>query len=346
MTARECLLFLLVFVFVFSMRAEAQARIPVWIDTDPSVARGGHEVDDGFALMQAFHSPELDIRGVSVVFGNAPLPRAWQIGKEIVDNFGPRGLHVYRGAASSDDLGKRTAASDALTRVLQQQPLNILALGPVTNVATALKLHPELAKNVVRIVAVAGRRPGQHFVVGPKQAHGFRDFNFELDPAAFQVLLDVNVPIVLAPWELSSKVWITREDLKRLGHGGPDIQYLVPPALDWLAWWHENVGVEGFNPFDTLAVGYLTSPVLLHCTTVKARIEIAPDDTDQEVASKKKAYLFVAAGPKSFRTITYCSGVHSQFKEDLLARLLSHSYRPATTPIPGKNEKGTRATDK
>lgn len=89
----------------------AQARIPVWIDTDPSVARGGHEVDDGFALIQAFHSPELEVRGVSVVFGNAPLDTAWPIGREIVEKFGPKGLHAYRGAASSDDLGKESDAS-------------------------------------------------------------------------------------------------------------------------------------------------------------------------------------------------------------------------------------------
>lgn len=303
-------------------------------------------MDDGFALIQAFHSPELDIRGVSIVFGNAPLPRAWQIGKEIVENFGPKGLRVYRGAANNGDLGKSTEASDALARALRQGPLNILALGPVTNVATVLKLHPELAKNVVRIIAVAGRRPGQHFVVDPKQAPGFRDFNFELDPAAFQVLLDANVPIVLAPWELSSKVWIMREDLDRLARGGPDVQYLVPPALDWLAWWHENVGVEGFNPFDTLAVGYLTSPLLLDCATLKARIEIAPDDTNREVVSKNKPYLFVSADQKSLRAVTYCSGVHSEFKEDLLARLLGHSQRPATTPIPAKRERETRAPDR
>ena len=164
--------------------------------------------------------------------------------------------------AGFDDLGKETDASKALAEALQHGPMNILAIGPVTNVATVLKLHPELAKNVVQIIAVAGRRPGQRFLSSPNQAHGFRDLNFELDPAAFQVLLDAKVPIVLAPWEISSKVWIKREDLERLEHGGPDVNYLVPPAMDWLTWWHDNVGEDGFNPFDTLAVGYLTSPAL------------------------------------------------------------------------------------
>jgi inosine-uridine nucleoside N-ribohydrolase len=314
---------ILLLVSICPLSTAGQTKIPVWIDTDPSVERGGHEVDDGFALLQAFHSPELQIQGVSIVFGNAPLPKAWQIGTEIVEEFGPKGLGVYRGAASSEDLGKETDASKALALALQHGPVNILAIGPVTNVATVLKLHPELAKNVVQIIAVAGRRPGQRFLSGPNQAHGFRDLNFELDPSAFQVLLDAKIPIVLAPWEISSKVWIKREDLERLEHGGPDVLYLVPSAMDWLTWWHDNLGADGFNPFDTLAVGYLTSPDLFQCTKLKIRINSGPDDTGSEMVSKTKPFLIVSPNQDPSHTATYCSDVNSRFKEDLLARLLS-----------------------
>jgi inosine-uridine nucleoside N-ribohydrolase len=314
----------LLLVSLCSLGSECQTRIPVWIDTDPSVERGGHEIDDGFALLQAFHSPELEIQGVSIVFGNAPLLKTWPIGTEIVSKFGPKGLGVYRGAAGSDELGKETDASKALARSLQRGPLNILAIGPVTNVATVLKLHPELGKNVVQIIAVAGRRPGQQFLSSPNQAHGFRDLNFELDPAAFQVLLDANVPIVLAPWEISSKVWITRADLERLDQGGRDARYLVPPAMDWLNWWHDNLGAEGFNPFDTLAVGYLTSPALYQCTKSKIRINVGPDDTGLETAPRTKPFLIVSPNQASSHTVIYCSTVNSRFKEDLLGRLMSH----------------------
>lgn len=327
MTVKAQVLSALFLLFLAFARLEAQTKIPVWIDTDPSVERGGHEVDDGFALVQAFHSPELEIRGVSVVFGNAPLPKAWQIGKEIVERFGPQGLGVYRGAAGSDELGKPTDASEALTLALRQGPVHILAIGPVTNVATVLRLHPELAKNVVEIIAVAGRRPGQHFVVSPRQAHAFRDFNFELDPAAFQVLLDSHVPIVLAPWEISSKVWIRRSDVEQLRQGTPDSRYLSEPASDWLTWWQENVGVDGFNPFDTLAVGYLTSPRLYHCSDVNAKIEIARDDAASEGADKSKPYLYVSRAWNSPYQATYCSEVDPPFKEDLLSRLLNRFHK-------------------
>lgn len=300
----------------------AQATIPVWIDTDPSVARGGHEVDDGFALIQAFHSPELDVRGVSVVFGNAPLDTAWPIGREIVEKFGPKGLQAYRGAASSNDLGKETTASRALANALRTERLSVLAIGPVTNIATVLKLHPDLAKNVDRVVAVAGRRPGQRFAYSPSQDHAFRDLNFELDPAGFQILLDSGVPLVLVPWEISSKVWLTWGDLNRLSKGGPAARYLVPPALDWLAWWKENIGTDGFNPFDTLAVAYLTSPQFLFFSDLRVEIVTAPDDVSPDATTTTKPYLQVSDHPKSSRAVTYCYDARPQFKEDLLRRLL------------------------
>lgn len=318
---------LLFILFAGTMSCAAQAKLPVWIDTDPSVARGGHEVDDGFALIQAFHSRELEVRGVSVVFGNAPLPTAWPIGKEIVEKFGPKRLQAYKGAASGAELGRETEASEAIERALRKGRLNILAIGPVTNVATVLKLHPELAKNVIRIIAVGGRRPGQRFAASPTQAQAFRDFNFELDPSGFQVLLDSGVPIALAPWEISSKVWMKREDLERLEKGGPDVRFLVPPALDWLDWWHKNLGVDGFNPFDTLAVAYLTSPGLLQCSEFRAEIQIAPDDVSPEAKTRTKPYLYVSNDLKSSRSVTYCYNVRPPFKESLLRRLLRKSKR-------------------
>jgi len=120
------------------------AAIPVWIDTDPAVGVADRDVDDGFALLQAFNSPELALRGVSVVFGNAPLVQAWPIGLRIVGGFGPRGVRAYRGAAKAADLGVDNAATRALTAALRREPLVILVLGPATNVATVLRNQPAL----------------------------------------------------------------------------------------------------------------------------------------------------------------------------------------------------------
>lgn len=243
----------------------ASAAVPVWIDTDPSVARGGHEVDDGFALIQAFHSPALTVRGVSVVFGNAPLREGFPIAQHLVRDFGQPGLKVTSGAASANDLGVETDASRALASALRREKMVILMLGPATNVATVLRNHPELRNRIKKIVAVAGRRPNQRFSPSPN-APAFRDFNFELDAPGFQILLDARVPLVLAPWEISSKVWMRSADLANLRSSDASLTWVLDAAEDWLAYWKNSLAAEGFNPFDTLAVGYVISPHGFQCS--------------------------------------------------------------------------------
>jgi len=69
---------------VLTMAQAAPSRVAVWIDTDPAIGEKERDVDDGLALVQAVRSHELDIRGVSVVFGNAPLDRGLPIARRIV----------------------------------------------------------------------------------------------------------------------------------------------------------------------------------------------------------------------------------------------------------------------
>lgn len=299
----------------------AQQRTPVWIDTDPSVAAGGHEVDDGIALLQAFASPELEIRGISIVFGNTALPSATRIGREIVRRFGPPGARVYAGAAGKQDLGRPTEASRALAAELERSRLVILALGPVTNVATVVRNHPGLVQRIDRVIAVAGRRQGQSFLSGPSQKAPFRDLNFELDPESFRTLIGAGVPLVLTPWEISSKVWLTREELEAAAARNPGVRWMLPALYDWLALWKREFGADGFNPFDTLAVGYLARRNALECEEFSVAIEAAPDDTARARPAPEKPYLVVRPPAAGKPAVTYCHTASSEFKTDLLLRL-------------------------
>ena len=111
----------------------APASAAVWIDTDPAIGEPERDVDDGVALVQAFHSPELDIRGVSVVFGNAELERGLPIARRLVKDFGSTGLKVFRGAAKASELSHESDASRALAAASRAGAPTILAMGPATN---------------------------------------------------------------------------------------------------------------------------------------------------------------------------------------------------------------------
>lgn len=300
---------LILLLSVLALTAAPPRR--VWIDTDPSIAPGIHEIDDGIALLQAFASKDLNIRGISIVFGNADLPTASRIGREFVGKFGPKGMPVFIGASGPQDLGVETEATLALARELERGPMTIFALGPATNVATVIRNHPTLVKNIEQVIAVAGRRPGQKFIAGPKQKTPFRDFNFELDPEAFRVLLAARVLLVLAPWEISSKVWITRADVLAAARTNPGMAWILPAAEDWIAMWGREFGAPGFNPFDALAIGYLTNRRDLECGKFAAAIENEPD----------KLYLVVRPAEPAKLNVTYCFAAKPGFKQDLLRRL-------------------------
>ena len=130
-------LYVIALVACFAQKAMGTA---VWIDSDVSIGSPIREVDDAFALVLAFHSPEIRIVGLSTTYGNAPLGHTTRVAKDIVRRFGaPAGLRVakvYSGARSASELGRRTDASNALAAALEKGRLTYIALGPLTNLAT------------------------------------------------------------------------------------------------------------------------------------------------------------------------------------------------------------------
>jgi inosine-uridine nucleoside N-ribohydrolase len=189
-----------------------------------------------------------------------------------------------------------------------------------------LRNQPALASRVVRIVAVAGRRPGQRFTTGTTNPRGHRDFNFEEDPQAFRVLLASGVPLTLAPFEISSKVWLRTAELDAIARGDAKSNWIVAPARRWLALWTRTFGVDGFNPFDTLAVARITSPSQLTCEMLPARVDVLADDATEErvqgTTVAHKPYLLVSREfGASVPAVEYCYDVAESFKADLLRRI-------------------------
>ena len=301
-----------VFILFHLLGTCTATATPVWIDTDPSVGIG--EVDDGLALIQAMNSRALDIRGIGVVYGNAGVKECNRVAMQLADAFSEYKIPVYEGAASAEDDTSSDAAY-GLAKLLKTERIVVVALGPLTNIARTLRLNPALAANITQLVAVAGRRELLQFRVG-SMTDSFPDLNFEKDASSFkftvETLLKYNSNIVLAPWEISSNVWLTKDHLQMMQQAiVPDITEFnvgaaVPLSFDeallicqqslqhrmhdpsqqmigrcanlywvlekcthWADLWIRSFGTNGFNPFDTLAVGYLTDYDLYECDNVR-----------------------------------------------------------------------------
>lgn len=287
----------------------------VWLDVDPAVMPGGHEPDDGVAMVQAFHSPELEVMGVSVVFGNAPVDRGYPIAREIAARYGPPGLGVHRGsAAPSPD---PTPASRALIAALEAGPLTVLALGPATNVAAALRERPDLAERVESVVLVIGRRAEEPLTF-PGGGPNLLDFNFELDPDAAEVVLESGAPIVLTPFELAAKLPIPAGDWATLW-ATPFGEFFRRPIEDYLDWFGENYGRRATYPFDSFAVSFLVAPDLLECDRTTVAIREGPADGTSDTA-ETKPWLVRVESDEGW-PVTWCHTPDPALKGELLRRL-------------------------
>ncbi|MFN7993118.1 MAG: nucleoside hydrolase [Bryobacteraceae bacterium] len=191
--------------------AVACAADKVVFDTDC-----GYFGDDGAALVMMVRSPEaVALAAVTTVSGNVwAAESAGYIGEiggllgqpEIRAHVGAQLPLVHTPAMSKLEApldfdgafgrprkladGNGSAAIEALAAAVRQYPgqVTILALGPMTNVAILLKLHPDLETRIKRIVFMGGN------VHVPGNASAAAEFNFWFDPEAAQVVLRSRIP--------------------------------------------------------------------------------------------------------------------------------------------------------
>jgi len=304
--------------------AQADPNHAVWIDSDPAC---GHaqtdDVDDCWAILLAMRSPTLEIRGMSTLFGNGSGTKSYLTATNLVKRFGKKGQipPIFRGADETIDSSilKRNGASDAMARTLSNESMTIIALGPLTNVATLILQYPEHLRNIKRVIAIAGQRPdpGLGFYPGTSRLYHLHDLNFRKDVAAFNVLLQSNIPVTLVPYEVAAKISIQSTDLAILEKGGSESRWLSKTSKPWLLFWNNELGVKGFYPFDSLAIGVLTRPSLFNCDHIPAKIQ-----HKRAFFVTSRDNLLVSHEFTGHRYVEYCHGIDQNFKKELIEKLL------------------------
>ncbi|MCG8157820.1 nucleoside hydrolase [Brenneria goodwinii] len=270
------------------------------IDTDPGV-------DDAIAIWLALAAPELDVLGITVVAGNVPLEDTLANACKVVGLTGRTDVPVYAGSpgplvreqvygkyahigAFSRELVPDSSfrpeqghAVDFLVRTARQaaaanNPITLCALGPLTNLALALRHHPDVARGIKRIVtmscafsALGNRVP-------------WADFNVYADPHAAAIVFSSGVPVVIMPLDMTFQVLIQKQQIddleRRAGAPGAALAALLR-RFDR----NEVVrfGREGGPIHDATVVAWLLNPALF--SGVSARVDV-------EVAGRTAGYVF------------------------------------------------------
>ena len=294
------------------------SRIPLIIDTD--VALGAwHEgrprdIDDGFAIVEALNVDRIDLLGITTVFGNAPHTDVFRIANELVELKGAS-VPVYAGASSNQPGTGILPAVQFLADALQQQRLDIAAIGPLTNIAQLVEHFPQVLGNINSLIIVAGRTPGNRFFIG--DTGPVRDFNFENDVPAMATLLGADLPLVLAGFELTSTVEVAETDLATIRtRNNPTAEYFYKNSLDWVHHWTTTFPQDGgFHPWDSAAISYLLHPEYFVAEQRYACI----DELDGKPA--------LSCGPESTGVpVTYLSGFRNDGKANFVRDVVSTVY--------------------
>ena len=303
----------------------AARRLPqrVWIDTDAACGEPGwHDPDDCLALLALLGRPEVEVVGVSTVFGNAPAERTHRVAAQAVAQLRGGAVPVYRGCSAHFAECRSSDAVTALRAALAHGPLTILALGPVTNVARALGAATADQRAVAEVVAVMGRRPGHRFHPSENRAprawlfgHGpvFRDLNAALDPEAVTALLALQPRLTLVPYEAARQVVLDERDLARISARDAAGAWTAARCREWLARWRDRVGLDGFYPFDLVAAIYVLTPQRLDCAQVAVWVGRDPQLT---IFDRAQAVLVTQGPVPQDRPVAsaarYCTAVHAR----------------------------------
>lgn len=292
----------------------------VWIDTDPSIGSPIREVDDAFALAAAFHSPEIRIVGISTTYGNAPLPRTTSVAQDLVARFRATGQltsgGVHEGAKSPRDRLATSATESLSAELRSKRKLTYIALGPLTNLASFLRLHPDRAGQIERVLVVGGRSPETKLAFGPGGVLRVHDANVVKDRAAVRTVLDSKIPVLLLPTQTSAQLILTAKDLRDIGASGPAGTFLFQNSRVWLWFWKDIARLRGGPVFDALAVIAAARPDLLQF--------------EQRFASVTPTGDLVATSNRSpgSRRVSFCTGLKPGTTE-FLVRRIRISGRPA-----------------
>jgi len=202
--------------------------IPVVIDTD-----AGTDVDDALALALALASPEIDLRGVTIVDGDVNLRARivarllGQLGRPDIpvvpgssQPLGPGRMptmrgHEGRGILDVDYNGPEAVildqgAAEWLVELSHQLPVHAVAIGPYTNIARALQLDPALAQRLTHLTVMGGTVDASRYTSAWK-AHFARngitgawlDHNSASDPEAALICATSGVPMTWVTAELT-----------------------------------------------------------------------------------------------------------------------------------------------
>ena len=245
----------------------------------------GTDVDDALALALALASPEMELVAVTTVSGDVGL-RA-RIAARLLALAGRPDVPVHAGCAKPfasvggfaafghegqgilDDGPAAVAAEPAVEALLRLfrpgAELELVAVGPLTNIAAALARDPGLARRIARLTLMGGWIRGA--AVDGKPLLPSVDYNLCSDSVASQRVLSAGIPTRLVPVDVTVRVWLTEGDVEGLARApAPPHRALARAVRIWAPIQRHLFAGLG-TPLAPDVMAFLHDPLALACAS-------------------------------------------------------------------------------
>lgn len=246
---------------------------PFIIDTDCGI-------DDAVAILMALHHPAAHVVGITTLSGNVKRENVTRNVCDLLAYTGYSDIPVFEGASrpllqdavlatnihgptglGTVDLpesGKAPEAENApagLARLLAKHPgATVVALGPLTNIAIAINLYPEIVRQIGSLVIMGG-------ALEKGNVTRFAEFNFFADPEAVDLVFRSDIPVTIVPWEACMASRMNREQLAQAVGNSDRKGKLVQDLQEWIFRYMEQRYGEAFTALaDPVAMAVALDP--------------------------------------------------------------------------------------
>ncbi len=265
-------------ILLASAMATCQTKpIPVLFDTDI-----GDDIDDALALALALQSPELDVRAVTTVidrttdrtrlawkelglYGRRDVTLGTGSDEPFLDPVHPmraRQFEVLTPADVAPAAANRRAAEVIVETLLNsREKITVIPVGPLTNIALALKLEPGIKQKIERIVLMGGA-----FTML------YPEYNIMRDRVAAEIVFSSGVPITAVGLDVTTKCKLEGRDLERLrAADNPASRFL----FHLIELWQDGHPNQFPTLHDPLAVASVVRPHVIETQLGSVAVETA-----------------------------------------------------------------------
>lgn len=279
----------------------------ILIDTDPGI-------DDSMAILLALRSPELQVVGLTSVFGNTDAPVTAQNALRLVEWEGNQTIPVAQGSNvplvipprshgkmvhGVDGMGGadlplprsklvNLSAAELIVSTVLANPgeITLVPIGPLTNIALALRLQPRIAALVKRVALMGGA------ATVPGNASPVAEANLHNDPEAAQIVFGADWEVTMVGLDVTHKTIMSRAYLTALLRVRNPATDLIRRIVPFYQAFFSKVGGfgDGIPTHDPSAIAYLIDPSLFHVERIPVWVETQGHCAGQTVPDRRRQW--------------------------------------------------------